>query len=392
MEVNVTFEENDTTFAADFDEHMSLMGPAGKSAYQIAVDNGYEGTEKDWLASLKGADGEEGERGREGDVGPQGIGIDSVTSTTTQSGNRTVTIRLTDGKTHSFPVPKGTDGVGISSVTSARTGDGKTVISIKLTNGTTSQFIIERGERGPQGEPFKYEDFTEEQLDALTKGIDGSLVRVDENGKIPVSVIPDGIGGGTGEQIQPDWNEVDETSPAYVNNKTHGYIKKSIGYTFNSDGSYVPINAEKDHIAQDNDGYISKLIFITDELYTVAGLLGSTIQVKKIDIQNNTASKVTDVEITSDKILSVSDATFAVVSGLEDMGPSLVVVSDDAVGIDVGGYVLPQNRGTYLSLEIGQDDYVIGSVSVSNKEIKPLDEKFLPKSVMNFLRSLGYTS
>lgn len=29
----------------------------GKSAYEIAVDNGFEGTEPEWLESLKGADG-----------------------------------------------------------------------------------------------------------------------------------------------------------------------------------------------------------------------------------------------------------------------------------------------------------------------------------------------
>lgn len=31
----------------------SVPGPAGKSAYEIAVDNGFEGTQKEWLDSLK---------------------------------------------------------------------------------------------------------------------------------------------------------------------------------------------------------------------------------------------------------------------------------------------------------------------------------------------------
>lgn len=31
-------------------------GADGKSAYQIAVDNGFEGTEEEWLASLQGDD------------------------------------------------------------------------------------------------------------------------------------------------------------------------------------------------------------------------------------------------------------------------------------------------------------------------------------------------
>ena len=47
-------------------------GANGKSAYQIAVEKGFEGDETAWLASLKGADGAQGVDGAKGDVGPQG--------------------------------------------------------------------------------------------------------------------------------------------------------------------------------------------------------------------------------------------------------------------------------------------------------------------------------
>ena len=36
----------------------------GYSAYQVAVINGFEGTEEEWLASLKGETGDTGQRGR----------------------------------------------------------------------------------------------------------------------------------------------------------------------------------------------------------------------------------------------------------------------------------------------------------------------------------------
>lgn len=39
-------------------------GADGKSAYQSAVEKGFEGTEEEWLASLKGAQGEKGEDGK----------------------------------------------------------------------------------------------------------------------------------------------------------------------------------------------------------------------------------------------------------------------------------------------------------------------------------------
>ena len=44
-------------------------GAAGKSAYEIAVDNGFEGDEQAWLESLKG---ERGPRGEQGEPGPAG--------------------------------------------------------------------------------------------------------------------------------------------------------------------------------------------------------------------------------------------------------------------------------------------------------------------------------
>lgn len=44
-------------------------GADGKSAYQVAVENGFEGTEEEWLESLHG------KNGIDGDIGPAGYGI-----------------------------------------------------------------------------------------------------------------------------------------------------------------------------------------------------------------------------------------------------------------------------------------------------------------------------
>lgn len=43
--------------------------PRGKSAYEIAVENGFDGTEAEWLASLKGATGAAGADGKDGENG-----------------------------------------------------------------------------------------------------------------------------------------------------------------------------------------------------------------------------------------------------------------------------------------------------------------------------------
>lgn len=47
-------------------------GIPGKSAYEIAVKGGYEGTETQWIASLKGDKGDTGEKGDKGDRGDKG--------------------------------------------------------------------------------------------------------------------------------------------------------------------------------------------------------------------------------------------------------------------------------------------------------------------------------
>ena len=51
------------------------QGREGRSAYELAVSRGFVGSEKDWIASLKGDRGEkgdQGERGEKGDVGDRG--------------------------------------------------------------------------------------------------------------------------------------------------------------------------------------------------------------------------------------------------------------------------------------------------------------------------------
>ena len=52
--------------------HDGKDGVDGKSAYEIAVDNGYPGTERAWLASLKGDKGDTGEPGAVGEKGEPG--------------------------------------------------------------------------------------------------------------------------------------------------------------------------------------------------------------------------------------------------------------------------------------------------------------------------------
>lgn len=75
-------------------------GQDGKSAYQIAIENGFEGSEKEWLESLKGEQGEPGENGSDGLPGLNGDDGESVTivsiTESTESGG-TNTVEFSDG-------------------------------------------------------------------------------------------------------------------------------------------------------------------------------------------------------------------------------------------------------------------------------------------------------
>lgn len=52
---------------------VSLIGPSGSSAYDVAVNEGFVGTEAEWLTSLIGPQGPQGIQGIQGDQGIQGI-------------------------------------------------------------------------------------------------------------------------------------------------------------------------------------------------------------------------------------------------------------------------------------------------------------------------------
>lgn len=78
----MNFTESNETFNAEFKDVQKIKGDKGDrgySAYEIAVQNGFKGTEAEWLESLKGADGKDGqngakgEKGDKGDTGAQGI-------------------------------------------------------------------------------------------------------------------------------------------------------------------------------------------------------------------------------------------------------------------------------------------------------------------------------
>ncbi|QXW55175.1 hypothetical protein KXY09_11165 [Bacillus velezensis] len=72
----------------------------GKSAYDIAVDNGFSGTVEEWLASLKGEKGNTGAKGATGDKGEKGnTGAKGATGATGKDGKSAYELAVQQGFT-----------------------------------------------------------------------------------------------------------------------------------------------------------------------------------------------------------------------------------------------------------------------------------------------------
>lgn len=90
----------------------SGTGLPGKSAYEIAVENGFAGDEVSWLASLKGATGAKGDKGDKGEPGATGAkgdtgatGAEGVSVVGATSDGVNITFELSNGQTIEVPWP-----------------------------------------------------------------------------------------------------------------------------------------------------------------------------------------------------------------------------------------------------------------------------------------------
>ena len=127
-------------------------GVDGASAYDVAVKNGFEGSETDWLVSLHGAKGdpgERGEKGEKGDLGEQGLqGVPGEKGDPGESGKDGT--NGTDGK-------NGVDGSdGYSPTATVTETDTGATITITDKNGTTTATI----KNGTSGETASWGDYT----------------------------------------------------------------------------------------------------------------------------------------------------------------------------------------------------------------------------------------
>lgn len=118
-----------------------------KTAYDLAVDNGFEGTEKEWVESIKGEKGEQGVTGKDG----ESFSFEDLTDEQ---------LNMLKGKQGE----KGEDGK-----------DGKSSYELAVEEGFQGELDEYLDSlHGEKGEPLRFSDLTEEQIQSL-KGQDGTM-------------------------------------------------------------------------------------------------------------------------------------------------------------------------------------------------------------------------
>ena len=123
-------------------------GTDGKSAYEIAIEHGFVGTETEWLESLKGVDGKDGVNGEDGLPGRDGI----------------------DGKSaYIIAVEHGFSGTENEWLQSLKGADGKDGITPDMSNYATKADIAELQEQIRQISGISYISVFESSSDALQK-------------------------------------------------------------------------------------------------------------------------------------------------------------------------------------------------------------------------------
>ena len=151
----------------------STPGPEGKSAYQIALEEGFEGSEEEWLASLKGEDGvigKDGEPGKDG-VSPT-VEVEPI------SGGHCVTITDATGP-KSFNVMNGVDGSG---------GDGSGDM-LKAVYDSNNNGVVDDSEKLGGKTPDQYASANHAHEEYANAEHDHDIFIVGESGFVPAPTV-----------------------------------------------------------------------------------------------------------------------------------------------------------------------------------------------------------
>lgn len=144
-------------------QKISEKGKDGKSAFEIAVEHGFDGTETEWLESLRGTDGKDGLPGKDGADGlPGRDGTDGKNGTDGISGS--------DGKSaYTIAVEHGFTGTEDDWLQSLKGTDGKDGITPDMSVYATKTDIAELQKQIESISGISYISVFESGSDALQK-------------------------------------------------------------------------------------------------------------------------------------------------------------------------------------------------------------------------------
>ena len=153
-------------------QKISEKGKDGKSAYEIAVEHGFVGTEVEWLESLKGVDGKDGVNGKDGCDGRNGV--DGLPGKDGKSGADGLPgrdgIDGTDGKSaYIIAVEHGFTGTENEWLQSLKGADGKDGITPDISSYATKADIADLQEQIRQISGISYISVFENGSDVLQK-------------------------------------------------------------------------------------------------------------------------------------------------------------------------------------------------------------------------------
>lgn len=123
-------------FTSQFTVVNGEKGDEGKTAYEVAVDNGFKGNEAEWLASLRGEDG---------------VGIEKIEQVGSNEKENTFTITFTDSTKYTFTLKNGTPGKSMVSLVKTSNSDLTDTYTVTYSDRTTSSFDVRNGQDGIKG-------------------------------------------------------------------------------------------------------------------------------------------------------------------------------------------------------------------------------------------------
>ena len=257
-------------------------GADGKSAYQIAVDAGYTGTETEWLASLKGEKGDAGEAGAPGEKGEKGDrGEKGDTGAAGKDG--------TNGK-------DGADGFSPSAKVE-KTGS---VVTITMTDkdGTTTESIAE-------GAAVDLTPYATKAFSSVRLGNSGEYMFTASNKS---DTITFGVDGGITIEIDKDRKSVIIGCHTHTNKEILDAMEAA--YTADKDKKLTEIEDTNTTYTLSRKSFTTKFDGVNTLLYNSYDKSGKSIGTSEIDIQPTFTALGTSVLTSGKGYIPILDSRY----------------------------------------------------------------------------------